>query len=736
MALVTRRKMYNRPNVQYVKRKVVRRVPKNFKQLDAENSRANVNRAPIRNNMRNTQNSMLASALAAEYPLLPRRFAVSSEPIKLDPIFKHGQGSPEFLKECDAFLRANIKERRIGCPSGSEKPKAMVYQKTIAKLFDERTPVRRLLAVAQLGAGKTFMMLKILNNYINRPLAKILLFPARATVENFYTELLKFKNHHRTWLEQQLGRELSGKISPATMEQCKKLLRSPPPNTIAPLRCYRVTQFRTLMTDTSLFGKRKAYEPLWIVDEVHNLVAPSKKITDSAAMVSNLKKMRDYLRASKHRLVGFTATPIVDLPEQGQTLLDIVKGAHNASVGNHGFVSWYMQRSPTVFATADDFPTIVSVPVSGAPLIAAIDGKQQHRDKYLHTTFYHSGQEKILKQIVDAPEVYAPKLARIASDIAQHGKKTIVLIDKVQGLKALGEILRRRHKIRTLVFEGDQPLEGTKDYAAHKVRLDSFNSPENDHGELHQVAVCDAAAYSEGVSFQSVRVVVLAGIAEKYGLMLQRLGRALRSCSHERLPVSERHLEQLMYQIDLPKTFAIAGKKARATKKNPTPAIAPDVVRNVPFVSPDAQLYDKLMHDKPRVTRAMCQLSSYAVDQTYLGFDSNADCGGASPAVATQRKNNNGGRRRASPPPATPLHNNNRTRRATPRNNNQTGRTPPPLSRSTALAAVANAPPETAGWGVRRMLARVLPKYSSTFVPKHAPRAYANAQMFQRAARM
>lgn len=668
--------MYDRPNIVYEKRKVVRRrilknefkpmntipvaananrakhrnrnnsensayanmfaktaaIPNNFQQLYAGKGNStlavNANRAPLRNNMRDSQNLMLASALAAEYPLVPRRFAMTSEPIKIDPIFKHSQGSPEFLQECDAFLRANIKERRIGCPSGSDKPKAMVYQKTIAKLFDERTPVRRLLAVAQLGAGKTFMMLKILNNYINRPLAKILIFPTRTTVDNFYSELLKFKNHHRTWLEQQMGRELSDRVSSATMEKCKKLLRSPPPNTIAPLRCYRVTQFRTLMGDTSLFGKRKAYEPLWIVDEVHNLVAPSKKIADNAAMVNNLKQMREYLRASRHRLAGFTATPIVDLPEQGQALLDIVKGAHNSSIGNHGFVSWYMQRSPSVFAEAGDFPKIVHVTVSGAPLDAAMKGKDNNRNKYLHTTFFHSGQERFLKQIVDAPDIYAPKLARIASDIAQHGMKTLVLIDKAQGLKALGEILRRWHNIRTIVFEGDQPIEGTKEYAAHKARLDSFNSPENDHGEVHKVAVCDAAAYSEGVSFKSIRVVVLAGVAEKYGLMLQRLGRALRSCSHDRLPVHERHLEQLMYQIDLPRSYGVAGKKARVTKKNPVPANAVMVVRDVPFVSPDAELYNKLMHDKPSVIQAMCQLSSYAVDRAYLGM-TNSGCGGS-----------------------------------------------------------------------------------------------------------
>lgn len=643
-SLVTRRKAYNRPNVVYEKR-VRRTKPKpkpktpNFKQLitNTNGNRAPVrnnqnamfasalaaasnkktpnaftqlhnvafnNRAPVRNNMRNQQNSLLAATLAAEYPLLPRRFAMSSEAIAIDPIFKHTQGSPEFLEECDAFLRANIKEKRIGCPSGSDRPKAMVYQKTIAKLFDERTPVRRLLAVAQLGAGKTFMMLKILNNYINRPLAKILIFPTKTTVDNFYSELLKFKNHHRTWLEQQLGRELSDNVSAATMERCKKLLRSPPANTIAPLRCYRVTQFRTLMADTSLFGKRKAYEPLWIVDEVHNLVAPSKKIASDVRMMSNLRKMRDYLRDSKHRLAGFTATPIVDMPEQGKALLDIVKGSHNASVGNHGFVSWYMDRAPTVFAAAKDFPSVIDVPVSGPPLLAAIkSGSVKNQDRYLHTSFYFANQEKNIKQIVDDPEVFAPKLARIAADIAQFGSKTLVLIDRAHGLTALGEILRRRYKIRVAVFEGDVPNEGTKDYAAWRTRMNEYNSPENDHGQLHQVAICDAATYSEGVSFKSVRLIVLAAVAEKYGLMQQRLGRALRSCSHTRLPDSERTLEQRMYTITLPPT--VAGARGK--------------VHTVPR-SNDEVRFAKLMADKPPVDAAMLELASYAVDRKYLDF--------------------------------------------------------------------------------------------------------------------
>ena len=132
--------------------------------------------------------------------------------------------------------------------------------------------------------------------------------------------------------------------------------------------------------------------------------------------------------------------------------------------------------------------------------------------------------------------------------------------------------------------------------------------------------MCDAATYSEGVSFKSVRVVVLAAVAEKYGLMQQRLGRALRSCSHDRLPESERNLDQRMYKIELSKTYTNVAKKPRATKKNPAPASAAPVARNVSFASPDAILYEKLMHDKPAVDRAMCALSSYAVDRSYLGF--------------------------------------------------------------------------------------------------------------------
>lgn len=618
-----------------------------FKQLNKNNNTQYPMNHKYNYNNSNGMSNLAAMYISKRYPLTPRTYAaiqmqkhyrgmrnraavkkmqkgifkMSSHVVPIDPMFgDFRQGTPGFNKKCTAFLKANIKEHRMGCPSGGDGVfKAMVYQKTVSKLFSEYTPVRRLLCVAQLGAGKTFMMLKVLNNYINRPLAKICIFPTKTTVDNFYTELLKFKNKHRTWLEQQLKTTLSEKSNRATMDKCRKLLWSPPMGTIAPLRVYRVTQFGTLMRDTALFGKRAVYKPLWIVDEIHNLVAPSKKILEHGALKSNLAKMRKYLYESPERLAGFTATPIVDKPEQGMELLNIVKGKHNSSEGNEGFIAWYMQRHPKVFARAAERPKVIDVPVKGIPLVEAQQKSQKHADRYLHASFYFNSSAENIKKIVSNPEVFAPKLARIAEDIARHNKKTVVLIEKTQGLKALAAILEKKHQIKTLILEGDVPSENSSGFKKWANTMEEFNSPGNDYGKIYQVAVCDAATYSEGVSFKSVRLIVLAAVAERFGLMQQRLGRALRSCSHSRLPEEERTVDQLMYRIVLPDTYQVEKKTRGRKKANAVPQIE---MKKVTIKSPDDLMFQKMSEDAPKVEKAMCQLEKYAVDFEFLGVKS------------------------------------------------------------------------------------------------------------------
>ncbi|KAJ1640369.1 hypothetical protein T492DRAFT_898548 [Pavlovales sp. CCMP2436] len=558
----------------------------------------------------------LSQALRNDYPLVPpqkanRVFKAESAPIEIDPIFKHAQGSPEFLDECLRYLEREIKARRIGCPSASDAPKAMVYQKTIAKLYCEQTPIRRLLVVAQLGSGKTLMMLKILNNYINCKVAKILIFPTQATVANFYDELFKFKNHHRTWLEKQTGWNLSGAVDATKRARCLKLLWSPPAQTIAPLRAYRVTQFRTLMADKSIFGKRNVYEPLFIVDEIHNLVAPSKQIASRSNLMANLKRMAKFLfsgvvaQSNKaYRLVGLTATPIVDRPEQGLALLRLVKGVHNEHAGNHGFLTWYMSRDAAVFAKADAFPGVVDVRVGGEPLRAAMRANNPKSiDRYLHTSVYFANSPANVARVAANAETLAPKLDRIAFDIQASGLKTVVLVERANGLHILAAILAKKYKLSTVVFAGDVPSEQSAAYAAHRRKMEQFNSSENDRGELKRVAVCDSATYSEGVSFKSVRLVVLASVADKYGLMQQRLGRALRSCSHERLPPAERTLTQRMYCIKLEPTYESARGNVVAVRRER---------------SPDELALEKLLREKPLLERAMCELARFAADRGFL----------------------------------------------------------------------------------------------------------------------
>ena len=526
----------------------------------------------------------------------------------VDPVFKHSQGEPGFLEECDVFLKTHMKEFVIGCPSKPGEARAMGYQRTVGLMFSEKTPCRRMLAIAQLGAGKTMMMIKVLNNYFRMPqYAKICIFPTRSTVENFWSELLKFDSLHLRWLIAKNG----GKKP--SIELARKMLQTTPADGPGPIRVYRYTQFGALMADLKN-GPLRRYKHVFVLDEAHNMVVPAQKIADHATMSKNVKAMAAYFKHSDERLIAFTATPIVDGLDQGQKLLDIVKGDANARKSNDGFTCWYMARHPSVFANSSALPKVVKVPVYGAALEKALENMNGNRkrpksgefkstkpvkntDRYLHQSCSNLNQGKNLQLALSNPEEYLPKLNLMASKIVDFvrarnnkgSRKVLVLIDKYQGLAALAALLERA-KVRVLVLEGDRPEKGQKGYETYSKNMSAFNSPANDYGATYQVAIADSATYSEGVSFMSIRMVILAAITEKYGLMLQRIGRALRSCSHSTLHPSERSLEQYMFMNVVDHSVMDGG-------------------------SPDEVRFEKLEKDRVGLDKAICALASSAVDR-------------------------------------------------------------------------------------------------------------------------
>lgn len=88
--------------------------------------------------------------------------------------------------------------------------------------------------------------------------------------------------------------------------------------------------------------------------------------------------------------------------------------------------------------------------------------------------------------------------------------------------------------------------------AENAIKLHSFNSRGNMQGERYRVCVAEAEEYSEGVSFMHVRRVIVDqgfGFHTSWSMIQQRIGRAIRSCSHEGLPLRLRNLQIDMFVL-------------------------------------------------------------------------------------------------------------------------------------------------------------------------------------------
>ena len=140
-------------------------------------------------------------------------------------------------------------------------PKDNWYQTVLSYLVHPRSPIHRLLVCWQLGTGKTIGMLRVLDNYFDDPRPKILVFPTRALVANFYEELARRPNRYRQWaidLPAQWRWPTTGLTAEAqSVDALKKLLEYGTTKSAlaGPLRAFSYTQVggQTLIkyTDTT-----------------------------------------------------------------------------------------------------------------------------------------------------------------------------------------------------------------------------------------------------------------------------------------------------------------------------------------------------------------------------------------------------------------------------------------------------------------------------------------------------
>ena len=171
--------------------------------------------------------------------------------------------------------------------------------------------------------------------------------------------------------------------------------------------------------------------------------------------------------------------------------------------------------------------------------------------------------DESLEEAYSAMELYKLRLNALSSKfhhlvttLQQSTEKTIVLLHDENGFKLL-EAMFHMNEISCMVLsnstkgkvkkKGKVEKRGQFYNNAHEsaglmdphLALSFFNQPENCQGDQVRVALLSANVYSEGVSFQEVRRIVLADLSEgtdevSWATIVQRIGRGVRMCSHKR----------------------------------------------------------------------------------------------------------------------------------------------------------------------------------------------------------
>jgi len=297
-----------------------------------------------------------------------------------------------------------------------------------------------------------------------------------------------------------------------------------------------------------------------IMDEVHNLVRAQ---TQFGEQLTHLREL--LFRARGMILAGFTGTPILSEPHEGRQLLDIIKG-FAAPLGDAGFISSFPMRPPSLFPKSLPLgiPDAVLTPKLKRQFVQKVvltgeslqryDKKralglplrrlQRYCSLSVHFGAMHEGKSGSKARVLQDLESCAPKIFAIARDVAADKSKTLVLIARHSGMDTLIDQLRKLASP-----EGGQQSFGV----ATMDELAAFNSKANLRGELYRVLVADSTQCGEGVSFFSVRRVMLADVPTSPSALVQAVGRSIRMYGHDGLPEEERTVTTTQYISVLPR---------------------------------------------------------------------------------------------------------------------------------------------------------------------------------------
>ncbi len=536
------------------------------------------------------------------------------------------------------YISIYVKDYTMNC-DGSIQP----YQATAAYLLHPRgPPVQRVLVTHRTGSGKTRVMLEVLSNYFDDPRPKIIVFPTDQTRDQFYVTLMGQDNPYSRYVKQNITVDNTN----SSLDAIKRRLamtgrlgsRGTPGELAAPLRAYSYRELGSRsFLDQKWIGSRPYDGKIIIMDEAHNLVAPDPEQVALDVSKQNLHKLRSSLTDCQDTVLALlTATPVVFDPADGTHLLEIVKGGRKTTT-NEGFISSFQASERTgIFPTVQLRRVEVMLPSSG-PLVDAwykeVDTKRKKRREI--TASLQEWSPTYRKLLLENPAEMAPLLLRACEIVAQSPGKSIILTDLSSGFFSLNDLWSGRFKKdhgEMVALLGKQQRTKRAGFLHHDP-VDAFrvfNDPGNDNGEISRVLLLNAATFSEGTDFKTVRTVVMIGTAKSYGNWIQRIGRAVRLCSHDRLTPDQRTVEVFELTPTLPPTMVVRQGRGKKT-------VEVNTTGQETVGQQDAR---SLGQKKDSIEQATCDLVSTGYD---VGVVTGAGCDpgtSSSPSPSSSSSNN------------------------------------------------------------------------------------------------
>ncbi len=453
---------------------------------------------------------------------------------------------------------------RNDCTGIGTKPISLQkYQALLPHIIGPNSPLDRLLYIASTGSGKTCSIHAIAAAFgFDGPHKTVVIVPGAPQANEIYKQAVKcpgpirhklVDQEHLRWENEadrrNIMRDLNKRFEVLTYIQAGNRLRG----------------------NARYFDNRLVF-----MDEVHNLVdSPEERgghllpqfKTVPPNWRGSVRVLYQRLGATRNAtIIGLTATPIVDRPEQLLMLLNVLTGKTVVNVDT--FRNKYVEDDGRLTQDSDKLDELRR---AFRGMLAIYDNSRDF-NRFPHLEFedvdvdYSPAQfTKIQKAKrketlvnVDPVAVRKASMARLANDdtLAEvspkfarvlenvmygEGKQIIFSDQKRSGAEGLLELLLQRGYVlhpqqragKGVIYLGNRD-NSTLTKRRMEAQLQAFNAADNAKGQHIPIAIL-SSKYAEGVDFTGVRAVHFVEQQPDPGRFEQVVGRARRFCSHRRL---------------------------------------------------------------------------------------------------------------------------------------------------------------------------------------------------------